>query len=305
MSRKRTVISILAAVAVIGLVIYVLPAAAQEEGGTQPKTGAGCAKQASAGAGCAKSMATAVADLSESEQKVVSYIVERIVEDGTVQFSEEQILADTGVSADDIRVSVLQPAVLAELEKRGFDIAAIAGGGGYCSKFSACSVDRNLNNASGEELARYQKEVARDGTTFADWAAPDFELPTTAGKTVSLSDYRGKNVALVFLSGHCYHSLDTLPILAELRQKYADKGLEILPVFINSGSPDDVKSRAWELDIDYPLLVSESKELSKAYESRMVPSTFLINEEGKITRKLVGFKDKEALETALEELVRS
>jgi peroxiredoxin len=122
---------------------------------------------------------------------------------------------------------------------------------------------------------------------------------------VSLSEYRGRNVAVVFLSAHCYHSLDTLPILADLMQSYDEQELVILPVFINSGNVEDVASRAWELDVQYPLIVSEGKEISAVYESRMVPTTFLIDEQGRLSKKLVGFKDRATLDHALEELVGS
>jgi peroxiredoxin len=191
---------------------------------------------------------------------------------------------------------------MAELSRRNFDMTSL---GGNCSKYNACSVDRNLMNATGEELERYKEEVALDGTSFSDRIAPDFTLPNTEGQKVTLSEHRGKNVAVVFLSAHCYHSLDTLPILAELKQEYDEEELAILPVFINSGDVDDVASRAWELDVEYPLLVSEGKEISRLYDSRMVPSTFLIDEQGNLTKKLVGFKDKATLDQAFGELVGS
>jgi len=96
-----------------------------------------------------------------------------------------------------------------------------------------------------------------------------------------------------------------LPILAELKQKYEDQDLTILPVFINSGSVEDVASRAWELDVEYPLIVSEGKEISKLYDSRMVPSTFLIDEQGRLVKQFVGFKDQATLDAAFEELLGS
>jgi peroxiredoxin len=160
-------------------------------------------------------------------------------------------------------------------------------------------------NATGEELDRYKQEVAGDGATFANRIAPDFTLPNTLGQSVSLSDHRGSNVALVFLSAHCVHSLDTLPILAELRKKYADQALDILPVFINSGNSEDLTSRSWEWDVEYPLLVSEGKEISEVYDSRMVPSTFLIDEQGRLVKQFVGFKDKHTLDAAFKELLGS
>ncbi len=245
------------------------------------------------------------AALTDVEQKVVTYLADMIESGKTPMISEEKLEQELGLSSAEIErlvESKLRPAVMTELERRGFDLASL---GGNCSKYSACSVDQNLMNASGKELERYEAEVALDGTSFTDRLAPDFSLPSTTGDQVSLSDYRGKNVALVFLSAHCYHSLDTLPILAELKQEYKDAGLEILPLFINSGSAEDVAAHARELDIRYPLVVSEGKEISEAYESRMVPSTFLIDEQGRLTKKLVGFKDKATLNRAFEELVGS
>jgi hypothetical protein len=50
-------------------------------------------------------------------------------------------------------------------------------------------------------------------------------------------------------------------------------------------------------------VISEGKEIAKAYDSRMVPSTFLIDREGRVTKKLVGYKDQSTLDQALDELV--
>ena len=76
-------------------------------------------------------------------------------------------------------------------------------------------------------------------------------------------------------------------------------------VFINSGDAESVASRAWEWDVEYPLVVSEGKEISEAYDSRMVPSTFLIDKQGQLIKQFVGFKDKATLDRAFGELVGS
>ena len=251
------------------------------------------------------SAVTADGDLTAEEQKVVTYLVNMIEDGKAPMITSEELEKEVGLSLEAIEQldeSKLRAAVMAELSSRNFDLASL---GGNCSKYSACSVDRNLMNATGDELKRYEEEVALDGSSFSDRIAPDFTLPATNGEQMSLSEHRGKNVAVVFLSAHCYHSLDTLPILAQLKQKYDDRGLEILPIFINSGGVEDVKSRAWELDVEYPLLVSEGKEISEAYDSRMVPSTFLIDEQGRLVKQLVGFKDEAVLDQAFGELVGS
>ena len=178
-------------------------------------------------------------------------------------------------------------------------------GRNYCSEFSACSIDRDLSGATGEELQRYKTEKTQDGETFSDWTAPDFTLPTTTGDRVSLSDYRGQLVALIFMSGHCSHCFDTHKILPDLQDKYASKGLAVLPVYINSGSVKDVRYWSKEMNLNYPLLVSQSTDISRLYDSRMVPSFFLIDREGKITKKFVGYKSKSTLDRAFAELVNS
>ncbi|NNK48791.1 MAG: TlpA family protein disulfide reductase [Gemmatimonadetes bacterium] len=268
-------------------------------------TKAGCDKHGAEKAPCAMSGGDVQdVDLTADEKKVVAYIADKIEDGGLPMIDDGELAERVGLSKEAIEQldeSNLRVGVMAELSRRNFDLASL---GGNCSKYNACSVDRNLMNAAGEELERYKAEVALDGTTFSDQVAPDFTLPDTEGRQVSLSQYRGKNVAVVFLSAHCYHSLDTLPILAELRQKY-ERDLTILPVFINSGDVEDVASRAWELDVEYPLVVSEGKEISNTYDSRMVPSTFLIDEQGNLIRKFVGFKDKATLDEAFGELIDS
>ncbi len=279
-------------------------------GGTVPVSEDSTEVVASETVGCSKAAATPAVnaeggELTANEQKVVTYLADMIENGQAPMVDSDELEKELGLSIAEIEQLVeskLRPAVMAELSRRNFDVASL---GGNCSKYNACSVDHNLMNATGEELERYEAEVALDGTSFSDRIAPDFTLPNTNGEWVSLSEHRGQNVAVVFLSSHCYHSLDTLPILAELKQKYDDEDLAILPVFINSGNVDDVATRALELDVEYPLIVSEDKEISKIYDSRMVPATFLIDEQGNLTRKFVGFKDKATLDQAFGELVGS
>ena len=251
---------------------------------------------------CAPAKVTATyGQFTENERKVVEYICDNVVANGKTSFDDKELEKATGVSLETTNVEKIKGGVLAELNRRQFKFSSL--GGGYCSKFSACSVDRDLSGATGEELERYKLEKSQDGTTFTDFMAPDFTLPTTDGKEITLSDYQGKPVAVIFLSGHCSHSLDTLPILTELTKKYESRDLVILPVYVNSGSVEDVKTWSSEMNLGYPLIVSKNKDLSKAYNSRMVPSTFLIDREGRVVKKLVGYKDKSILDQAFNGLV--
>lgn len=272
--------------------------------------GQGCR---SAGQACTAACAKAAAslkldDLRKDEMKLVKYLADQIMDKNRVEFNVTQISKDTGLKPetiagfDDERI---QAAVLLELERRGFDTSTLAfsSGGGNCAEFGACSVDKNLMGASGDELARYNEEKATDGKSYIAWRAPDFTLRSTAGGDVSLSDYRGRPVALVLMATHCNHCVDTVPILKELRAKYESTDLVVLPVVVNGKSVKDVKKWAEATAADFPLLVARDKELSKRYETRLVPATFLINEKGYVTKKLVTFKDRDGLDVAFAELV--
>ncbi|MFQ5605693.1 MAG: peroxiredoxin family protein [bacterium] len=261
---------------------------------------ASCANNSS----CLPSSNTAaLTQFTDDEQNVVDYICDQVMANGKTNFDDDELEKATGVSVQAMNNDKLKAGVLAELNRRNFNFGRLSGGS-YCSKFSACSVDRDLSGASGEELERYQFEKSQDAKPFENFHAPDFTLPTTHGRQASLSDYRGKPVALVFLSGHCSHSFDTLPILAELHKKYDRNELVILPVYVNSGSVNDILTWSSKMKLGFPLVVSPNKKVSNAYHSRMVPSTFLIDRQGQVIKKYVGFKNKDVLDRAFSKLVK-
>ncbi len=172
-----------------------------------------------------------------------------------------------------------------------------------CSTFGACSVDKNLARASGDELNLYRTEKDTDGQTFSDWKAPNFTLMSTGGEEVSLSDFRGNPVALIMFATHCNHCVDTVPILTELMKRYRDTNLVVLPVVVNARSEKNVRSWAKATGADFPLLVSKDKQVAAAYNTRLVPATFLIDANGYVKRKLVTFQDRKTLDLALGELL--
>ena len=108
--------------------------------------------------------------------------------------------------------------------------------------------------------------------------APTFSAPDQSGKTVSLSDFKGKKVVLYF-----YPKDDTPCCTVEacsFRDEYAEfkkKGAVVLGV-----SPDDTKSHgkfAEKFSLQFPLLVDEDKAIAQAYgvwvEKSMYGKTFM------------------------------
>ncbi|MFQ5718015.1 MAG: redoxin domain-containing protein [Acidobacteriota bacterium] len=249
--------------------------------------------------------------LSEPMRKIATYMSDHLMAGGSPAFSEDEIIAAAEISREtfeqlrasgELDLAVLKTAVFAELGNRGVDACAL-GGASNCAVLNACSINSNLAGASGELLARYQKEKEQDGATYTDWVATNFTLPTTAGTEESLSAHTGHPVVVTFLAGHCSHSLNTLPLLDDLRRKYADTDLTFLPVYINSGSVDDVRSWSDFMDLDLPLAVADNAALADEYRSFLVPSTLLIDSSGHVTKKLIGYKDENTLDAAIQGLL--
>ena len=96
--------------------------------------------------------------------------------------------------------------------------------------------------------------------------APDFELPASGGRTIKLSDYRGKkNVLLAFypfaFSPVC--SLQ-LPGLQENLGKFSDLETEVLGISVDSRHSSD--AFAVHLHLEFPLLSDFDKKVTRAYD---------------------------------------
>jgi len=242
-------------------------------------------------------------ELEPHELTVVAYLADRIAaEGGLPDFTGAEIEEATHVSSAGLDQARLRTGVYLELLRRGADVTSLFGSLS-CSRLSACSVHGNLAGASGDELAAYEAERARDGESYSGWLAPSMALPTLDGGTFSPGEQKGHPLALVFLAGHCRHSMDTLPTITALRARHANDGLIIVPVYVNSGTPEDVASWLTRTGMAGPVAVDQNGELATLMQTTLVPSTLLVNSQGQVVQRLVGFKDLSELDQALSKLV--
>lgn len=246
---------------------------------------------------------------SEEDQRVINYVADIIKEyDGDLakvgdRLDPKNIAKEIGIDSegkDENYVQYLQPGIMTALNERKVDMDKLISSSN-CTKFAACSVDQNLAAATGEELERYQLEKAEDGKFYEGWEAPDFQFKSLDGTIHSLSDYEGKKVALMLFAVHCNHCYATIPMISELHEEFDSEELTILPVYVNKrglAKDETVEYFKNEFDLKYDLMVSLNKDIGELFNARMVPSTFLIDEQGNVTRKFVGQKDKMALAEA-------
>lgn len=118
--------------------------------------------------------------------------------------------------------------------------------------------------------------------------APDFSLPAPDGTVLRLSDYRGKTVLLNFWATWCPPCRQEIPEFIRLYERYQGKGLEIIGISLDQGGAEEIKEFIKEFGVNYPIAMGDS-DIIRAYGGiRAIPTSFLVNAEGRIVKKYVG-----------------
>jgi methylamine dehydrogenase accessory protein MauD len=110
--------------------------------------------------------------------------------------------------------------------------------------------------------------------------APDFTLPSLAGDEVSLHDFAGRKVFLVFTQSGCSPCHRILPELNKLQ-----RGGDVQVLVVNNGEPKATRRWADEAHAAFPVLAQQQFAVSKRYEMYATPFAFLIDERGVIASR--------------------
>jgi peroxiredoxin len=115
-------------------------------------------------------------------------------------------------------------------------------------------------------------------------AAPDFRLPDTTGKIVSLADFRDKPALVVlFICNHCPYVKHIRSELAQLGRNYIPRGVAMVAISSNDADhyPDDSPAKMAEeakaAGYTFPYLYDESQAVAKAYHAACTPDIYLFD----------------------------
>jgi peroxiredoxin len=134
---------------------------------------------------------------------------------------------------------------------------------------------------------------------FTAWQgepAPDFTLTDIKGKEHKLSDYRGKDVLIVFWATWCRPCHMEIPHLIELRNTVSGDDLAMLA--ISNERLDLVKSFVAERKMNYTVLTDRGTLPSPYNKVNAIPSSFFIDREGRIklgTSGLISLEEIKAI----------
>lgn len=133
--------------------------------------------------------------------------------------------------------------------------------------------------------------------------APAWTLKDISGKPVSAADFKGKVVVVDFWATWCGPCKEEIPGYVELQKKYADRGLVIVGVSLDQQGPPVVKRYADSVKINYPLVMGDDAVVADFGGIEAIPTTFLIDREGRIRHKKVGSMETAEYEAVLTQLL--
>src|SRR2546422_8666669 len=126
--------------------------------------------------------------------------------------------------------------------------------------------------------------------------ARDFSLESLEGKSMSLSDLRGKAVLLNFWATWCTPCKIEMPWFVDLQKQYGAQGLQVIGVAMDEASKEDIAKFARDMGVNYPILIGK-ESVGDAYGGvQFLPTTYFIGRDGKVVAHEFGLKSRSEFE---------
>ena len=150
-----------------------------------------------------------------------------------------------------------------------------------------------------KEVAEFLEPSRRAENPFGK-DAPDFTLKTFKGETVQIKKLRGKVVLLSFWASWCGPCRQEMPVIEKLSHQYRDQGFLVFGV--NDEDRGTISDYIKENGYSFPTLVDEEQEASMLYHVGAIPTTVVIDREGKIASYQVGSSSETEFRAILNRL---
>ena len=135
--------------------------------------------------------------------------------------------------------------------------------------------------------------------TAAKVVPRDFDIPTMDGRTIKLSEYRGKVVVVDFWATWCPPCREEIPQLVRLAQQNRARGIEVIGLHIDDqgrSTQAAIRKFITSFDINYTVGIA-SNEMFTAYlgtEEDTIPQTLVFDRKGNAVAHFIGYDQSHA-----------
>ena len=133
--------------------------------------------------------------------------------------------------------------------------------------------------------------------------APQFALKDVNGRTVRLSDYRGKVVLINFWATWCPPCRAEMPDLVRLQREHAKQGLQIIGITYPPERKARVRRFARSLKVNYPIILGTREIKARFSSEENLPLTVVVNRDGKVSDIISGILLREEFEEKIKPLL--
>jgi peroxiredoxin len=131
--------------------------------------------------------------------------------------------------------------------------------------------------------------------------APDVTFTTLEGKNIELSALRGKVVFVNFWATDCPGCIKEMPDLIKTYNQYHDKGFELIAVAMSYDPPNYVLNYTQKNALPFPVMHDSYGTIAASFNDvRVTPTAFILDQKGRVIRRIVGEVDFAALHALLD-----
>jgi peroxiredoxin len=158
---------------------------------------------------------------------------------------------------------------------------------------------------SSSDVGQMPPTVAQDTSRYSARVgdeAPDFHLRDLQGRTISLSQFRGKVVLLNFWATWCGPCRIEMPAMEQLYRALSRKDFEILAVSTDPQGAAVTRPFQRDMGLTFPIVHDPDMRTGLMYGARTLPLSFMVDRQGVIRKKIFGARDWDSSEA--RELIR-